>query len=129
MNNHNNSVKPDHLIKGEFGENAAAEYLHSIGWRILERNYRAKHCEIDIIAYDGNEIVFIEVRTRSKGWMMQGADSVGPQKLSKLIYAARVWIANKRFDGFWRIDLISITLENNKIDKIEHLRDITEPIQ
>ncbi|MDD3673769.1 MAG: YraN family protein, partial [Synergistaceae bacterium] len=82
---------PLHLQTGKYGEEKAAEYLTQIGYRIIAKNVSCRHGEIDIIANDGDEIVFVEVRTRSFGWVMPPEFTVGPEKIKKLKRAARIW--------------------------------------
>ena len=120
---------PPHLQRGTYGEDRATEYLTRLGYRIIARNVSCRHGEIDIIASDGDEIVFVEVRTRSKGWMMPPECTVGPEKLKKLKRAARIWTENRNYTGFWRIDLIAVTLNDDKLSSIEHIKEITEGIE
>ncbi|MEA4871600.1 MAG: YraN family protein [Synergistaceae bacterium] len=119
---------PLHLQTGKYGEEKAAEYLTHIGDRIIAKNVSCRHGEIDIIADDGNEIVFVEVRTRSFGWLMPPECTVGPEKIKKLKKAARIWTENIKYTGFWRIDLVAITLKEGSGPSIEHIKDITEGI-
>jgi len=119
---------PLHLQTGKYGEEKAAEYLTHIGYRIIAKNVSCRHGEIDIIADDGNEIVFVEVRTRSFGWLMPPECTVGPEKIKKLKKAARIWAENRKYSGFWRIDLVAITLKEGSGPSIEHIKDITEGI-
>lgn len=120
---------PLHLRRGIFGEEKAAEYLERIGYKIIARNVSCRFGEIDIIACDGDEMVFVEVRTRSRGWMMPPECTVGPEKLKKLKRAARIWTENRNYTGFWRIDLIAVTLDEDKLSSIEHIKEITEGIE
>lgn len=119
---------PPHLQTGKYGEEKAAEYLADLGYRIIAKNVKCSHCETDIIASDGDEIVFVEVRTRSFGWVMPPEYSVGPEKIKKLKKAARIWTENRRYSGFWRIDLIAITIKEGTAPSIEHIKNITEGI-
>lgn len=119
---------PRHLQTGKYGEEKAAEFLTHIGYRIIAKNVSCRHGEIDIIAYDGDEIVFVEVRTRSFGWVMPPECTVGPEKIRKIKIAARIWTENRKYRGFWRIDLIAITLKEGSGPSIEHIKDITEGI-
>lgn len=119
---------PLHLQTGKYGEEKAAEYLTHIGYRIIAKNVSCRHGEIDIIADDGNEIVFVEVRTRSFGWLMPPECTVGPEKIKKLKKAASIWTENRKYTGFWRIDLVAITLKEGSGPSIEHIKDITEGI-
>jgi putative endonuclease len=119
---------PLHLQTGKYGEEKAAEYLTQIGYRIIAKNVSCRHGEIDIIANDGDEIVFVEVRTRSFGWVMPPEFTVGPEKIKKLKRAARIWTESRKYIGFWRIDLIAITIKEGSGPSIEHIKDITEGI-
>ena len=119
---------PLHLQTGKYGEEKAAEYLTQIGYRIIAKNVSCRHGEIDIIANDGDEIVFVEVRTRSFGWVMPPEFTVGPEKIKKLKRSARIWTESRRYTGFWRIDLIAITIREGSGPSIEHIKDITEGI-
>ncbi|MBQ7561655.1 MAG: YraN family protein [Synergistaceae bacterium] len=116
---------------GRFAEDKAAEYILSIGWRIIARNIRNKYGELDIIALDKgkNELVIIEVRARTIGKIQSPADSIGYRKLRSLINSSRLYIEDSlNWLGFWRIDLIGITIqEKNHPDNwtLEHIRDIT----
>ena len=118
-----------HLAKGMLGENTAASYLENNGFILLGRNVRAGRLEIDIVAKDKDEIVFVEVRTRSRGWMMSASESVGPKKTANLIRAASKWTEERNYFGFWRIDLVAVTLEEGKEPAVEHIRNITEPVK
>lgn len=116
---------------GRFAEDKAAEYILSIGWRIIARNIRNKYGELDIIALDKgkNELVIIEVRARTIGKIQSPADSIGYRKLRSLINASSLYIEDSlNWLGFWRIDLVGITIqEKNHPDNwtLEHIRDIT----
>ena len=117
---------------GKFAEDVAAEYVLSLGWKILARNVKNKHGELDIIAADlkskPQEIVIIEVRCRTIGKIQSPFDSVGPKKLNSLIKSSREFIDEIEWEKFWRIDIIGITMKDKK-DKngweLEHIRDIT----
>lgn len=116
---------------GRFAEDKAAKYILSIGWRIIARNIRNKYGELDIIALDKgkNELVIIEVRARTIGKIQSPADSIGYRKLRSLINSSRLYIEDSlNWLGFWRIDLVGITIqEKNHPDNwtLEHIRDIT----
>jgi putative endonuclease len=125
---HVDSSSPAHLKLGAEGEQIATEYLSSKGFRIIGRNVRYRWGEIDIIAKDGDEIAFVEVRTRSVGLLMPADRSVGPDKLKKLVRASRTWVEEKNYNGFWRIDLVAITINNKQNPDIEYIKNITEGI-
>ncbi len=117
---------------GKFAEDIAAEYLISLGWKILARNCKLQHGELDIIALDTEakpeEIAVIEVRCRTFGKIQSPFDSIGPRKLNTLIKYSREFINKIEWEGFWRIDIIGITMkEKNDLQswELEHIRDIT----
>ena len=95
---------------GRYGEDHAAEHIEQAGLTILERNYRCPLGEMDIIAREGLQLVFIEVRTRSSGRCGWGEESITPQKRARLNRIASHYI---KFRGYttWpsmRFDLIAI---------------------
>lgn len=116
-----------HLALGELGEELAAEFLIEKGYQILQRNVFFRYGEIDIIARDGDEIVFVEVRTRTIGKLAPPETTVGPRKLRTLVRCAYAWVDSVRYLGFWRVDLVAITVTGEE-NKIEHIKTITEAI-
>lgn len=77
---------------GEKGERIAARRLRLLGYKILERNYRTKLGELDIIARDGRYLVFVEVRTRTGDRFGTAEDSVTWRKQRKLISLAQAYL-------------------------------------
>lgn len=120
---------PVHLQVGKEGEERAIVFLKQKGYRIIDRNVGYRWGEIDIIASDGGELVFVEVRTRSAGWIMPPDRTVGPDKIKKLKRCARIWTEDRMYSGFWRIDLIAISLSKEGTLSVEHIKDITEGIE
>lgn len=89
--------------KGAAGEQAAADFLAARGLRVLERNFRVRGGEIDLVCRDGGGVVFVEVRSRARGDFGGAAASIGANKQARLILAARHWLARRgeqpcRFD-------------------------------
>lgn len=123
-----NGTRPEHLITGELGEDTAVNYLKNIGYEILCRNAIVGRDEIDIIARDGDELVFAEVKTRTVGKLSPPEFAVGRQKLGKLLRSAHAWVDAICYRGFWRIDLVAITIIPGGEKKIEHIKTITEAI-
>ena len=117
---------------GKFAEDTAAEYLLSLGWKILARNVRNTYGELDIIALDTKthpeELVIVEVRCRTIGQMQSPLDSIGTRKLSTLLRASQAFVDDIDWQGFWRIDVIGIVItDKSNLDswELEHLRGIT----
>ncbi|WP_294445589.1 YraN family protein [uncultured Mailhella sp.] len=78
---------------GAEGEEAAAAMLKGLGWRILARNWRSGHLELDIVAEDGATLVFVEVKTRAKGGMQRPFEALTAVKKERLVRAAQAWMA------------------------------------
>jgi len=93
---------------GWLGEIRAAAYLRRKGMRILHRRYRTAHGEIDIIAREGNTVVFVEVKTRSRGTLGSGLMAVSPDKQRHIRFAARQYLSAQSADAF-RFDVIEIS--------------------
>ncbi|MBU0751400.1 MAG: YraN family protein [Gammaproteobacteria bacterium] len=90
--------------KGDATEAEAAQMLVARGLRIVERNFRVRGGEIDIVCRDGATTVFVEVRLRTRGDFGGAAASITPAKQARLILAARHWLARHgespcRFDA------------------------------
>ncbi|WP_219470949.1 YraN family protein [Nonomuraea rhizosphaerae] len=94
---------------GKHGEQLAATYLESEGMTIIERNWRCRHGEIDIIAEEGPALVVVEVKTRSGKSHGTALESVRPTKLARLHMLAAKWLATQpRTFPTVRIDVIAL---------------------
>lgn len=93
---------------GRAAEDAAAALLESKGYSILERNFFARAGEIDLVAKDGEEVVFVEVRARRAGGWEGAAESVGGKKRRRVITAAKVWLAARGWSGACRFDVVAL---------------------
>ncbi len=93
---------------GRKAEDLAASFLSAKGMTIVEKNFRAKVGEIDLVAKEGDEIVFVEVRARSSRDFGGAAASVGGAKRRKLIRAANLWLQARGWDGACRFDVVAL---------------------
>lgn len=109
------------------GEKIACEYLKRKGYKIIERNFRKKYQEIDVIAIFGSILVFVEVKTRRSNSFGSPFESIASWKLRHLVNLAQYYkLLHPELPDDLRIDAIGIMLNaNNKVDKIEHLENIT----
>ena len=98
----------------------------SKGYGILERNWKCGHKEIDIIAQDGADLVFIEVKTRTDEDILPAIDAVDAHKRQRLIIAAESYIRTCRLNLSPRFDIITIVGEISD-QKIEHIIDAFIP--
>lgn len=114
-----------HLI-GKYGEEIAVEYLENNKYKIIETNFSCKQGEIDIIAKDKKEIVFIEVKTRTNIMYGRPADAVTYYKKKHILQSIQYYLYIKKLENeFVRIDIIEIYIKNNKY-KINHIKGAFE---
>lgn len=119
--------KSSHIRTGRQGENLAADFLVSHGYTILERNYRNRIGELDIVARDGDTIVFVEVKTRKTHRYGTGFDAVDLRKQKRLAAIALHYLqSHKLLDAPSRFDVVAITLHAGRERQIELLRDAIE---
>ena len=97
-----------HNEVGQWGEQTAALHLMHQDYQILERNWRFRHLEIDIIAEYLGEIVFVEVKTRSGGDFREARAAVDFYKRKHIMDAAQIYLHQNRLDNIWRYDVITI---------------------
>ena len=110
---------------GDLGENYAQNHLIELGYKILEKNYRCKTGEIDIIGIDGDFISFIEVKTRSGHFWGSPGESVNYVKQCKIYKTAQMYILKKKLHSFnFRFDVIEVILKQGSHDfSIKLLKD------
>ena len=93
---------------GDYGEYCAVKYLCKQGYKIVERNYRTRFSEIDIIAYDGDCMCFIEVKTRSRDDYGLACEAVNTKKQQKIIMGASHYISTNNIDAPFRFDVVEV---------------------
>lgn len=99
----------DRIALGKSGEEAAVRALKQTGYRILERNYRCRHGEIDIVAMDGDTIAFIEVKTRGSDRFGPPEGSVDAKKQRHITRASMSYLAEKGLEErLARFDVVSV---------------------
>lgn len=102
-----------HNDLGRRGEDAAVEYLRERGYSILTRNWRNVHKELDIVAQEGNELVIIEVKTRSSIDFGRPEEAVDTKKIRRLVKAANAYIQQYKVDHSVRFDILSLVVEGD----------------
>ncbi|MCD8553988.1 YraN family protein [Seleniivibrio sp.] len=102
---------------GQSGEKKAEKYLLANGYEVLDKNYRCKFGEIDIIAAKEGVLIFVEVKTRSSGGYGMGFESVTKKKQEKLLLTAQTYMVGKKPMPA-RFDVISI--DNGEITHIKN---------
>ena len=112
---------------GARAEEIAAQRLVRCGFDILCRNFRKREGEIDIIARDGDTLVFVEVRSHSTASFGSPAESVIPSKLKKLATVATMYIQETQsVETPCRFDLVEVYFRRGKLEKVNHIRNILE---
>ncbi len=110
---------------GKRGEDLAAQFLTDAGYTVIDRNWRCARGEIDLVARDGNDTVFVEVKTRSSTAFGHPFEAITAQKLARLKRLANAWCgAHPYRRGVIRIDAVSVIAGAGSAPIIEHLRRV-----
>lgn len=106
------------------GEDAAAAYLERVGMRIVARNWRCAAGEIDIVAHDGEELVFVEVKTRRSQRAGTAEEAVSPNKQRRVTRLARAYIASEchTLEVRIRFDVVAIRVIADDRALLRHYR-------
>ncbi len=111
-----------HII-GKIGEDIACKYILQKNYKIIKRNFYCRQGEIDIIAKDKNEVVFIEVKTRTNNKYGEPVDSITYYKKNKIIKSIQYYIYKEKIEHIdIRIDVIEIYSKKGKY-KINHIKN------
>ncbi|MFJ8395441.1 YraN family protein [Streptomyces sp. NPDC094144] len=111
---------------GRYGEDLAARLLTEAGMAVLERNWRCRTGEIDIVALDGDALVICEVKTRRAGGFEHPMAAVTPVKADRLHRLAELWLDRHGGPppGGVRIDLVGVVLPRRGAPRAEHARGV-----
>jgi putative endonuclease len=108
--------------KGKQGEEIAAQYLMNNGYRIVEKNYKNNFGEIDVVAFEGDTVVFVEVKARNTSCFGHPSEAVDLRKQQRLCKIAAAYLVGKRLTKHpIRFDVVSVCGE-----KIEVIKDAFE---
>lgn len=118
-------MSDERIQLGRRGEQIAASYLQSMDWKILGRNVDFRVAELDIVADDGRDIVFVEVRTLWRHDRVRAVDTVRWSKHRKLTLAARLYLGRSCLHGrFARFDVIGVDGRRGMV--VDHIRGAFE---
>ncbi|MBT9771785.1 MAG: YraN family protein [Coprococcus sp.] len=103
----------NHVEKGHYYEQKAADYLISCGYQILEANYRCRYAEIDLIAMDGDYLVFVEVKYRRSDRVQAPSEAVNRKKQQHISLAARQYMVSRGMseEQLCRFDVVAFLKE------------------
>ena len=111
---------------GKLGEDIAVNYLKQNRYTILDRNFECRQGEIDIIALDKEEIVFIEVKTRTSNKYGAPSEAVNKIKQKHMLQTIKYYLYIRNLsDEFIRIDVIEVYIKNN-VYKVNHIKQAFE---
>ncbi len=111
-----------HNDTGKKGEELAAKYLEDKGYEIIERNYRWKRYEIDIIVKKEPFLVFVEVKTKTNTSYGLPEDDVTPRKASQVTAAAEEYLYESGWKKEIRFDIVAVVIKGQSVE-IEHIED------
>lgn len=113
---------------GDWGEGVAGRFLQEKGYRVLDTKYRCSWGEVDIVARDGDELVFVEVRTRRDTQYGAPEESLTAAKSRRLTATAQDYLQrHAESNAGWRIDLVAIRLgKGRQVRGIAHIQHAVE---
>jgi putative endonuclease len=108
-----------------WGETEAARYLRRLGWEIRETNWHCRYGEIDIIARQGEALVFVEVKARRSRSFGLPEDALTPSKRQRILRSARTYLDEHGLQASeWRVDVVAIEGRPGRPpDRLDHYRD------
>ena len=112
----------DKMQKGREAEDMAANFLQDQGYEIVQRNYRYKHSEIDLIVRKDNWLVFVEVKMRSSDAFGYPEEFVDYRKAKNIVYGAEQYTFQHEYNGNVRYDVVAISIRNGVPD-LKHFED------
>jgi putative endonuclease len=111
---------------GDYGENVAADWLRARGYRVLARNFKGRRVgEVDIVAREGRQLLFIEVKTRKKDAKIRGLSAVNRKKRSLIQRGANEWLRRLGSRGLpWRFDVIEVEVAEGQKPKVTRIENV-----
>ncbi|MGN1270986.1 MAG: YraN family protein [Clostridia bacterium] len=107
---------------GKIGENVVADYITKLGYKVLERNFECKQGEIDIIAKNNDELVFIEVKTRTDMSYGEASEAITEIKKRHLLNSIKYYIYKRNLENeFIRIDVAEVYIKDGHV-KINYIK-------
>jgi len=118
-------MEANNLKVGKRGEKEAEVYIKEKGYSVLEKNYKNKYGEIDLVAQKDGELIFIEVRSKTENDFGMPEETVKEKKRKKLRQNATAYTTFKNYEGPYRIDLICLVFSKDEsILRITHHKNI-----
>ena len=118
-------MKRDNVGKGRVGEEAAEKYLIKKGYRVVERNFRTRFGEVDLIVTKDGRVVFVEVKAKTSDRFGEPWEMVDKRKLERVKMMGKYYLAKKGLgETACRIDVVGVWLGwQGEVEKVEHWED------
>jgi len=113
-----------HNELGRWGESMAAAYLRDQHYAIIGRDWHSGHRDIDIVAVDGNQLVFVEVKTRRNHNSGHPLDAIDAEKMSNLRQAIHHYVKSHNESRSYRLDFITVIGTEFELPEIKHYKDV-----
>lgn len=111
---------------GVFGEDLAVKFLQKNGYKILQRNFRSRFGEIDIVAQDKDTLVFVEAKTRWSQSFGPPEEAITPWKIKRMIKAGQYFkLLYPKTPDSLRLDAVVIEIDQGKLERIELIKNLT----
>jgi putative endonuclease len=108
---------------GDAGETAVAEYIKNLGYIISKRNYRTKYGEIDIIAEDNDQILFVEIKTHSNNSFASPKEYVDKHKQRRILITAGIYLKYNGYGLEPRFDVAEVFVDNDGKMQINYIKN------
>ena len=118
---YNLQIMAQHNELGKWGEDIAQDFLRQNGYRILYRDWKYGHRDLDLVAIDNDVLVIVEVKTRRNERFQDAEEAVSPQKIRSISIAANTLVKEMCFDGDIRFDIITIVGAPETSYEIRHI--------
>lgn len=112
---------------GKSGESEARIYLEKKGYRILHTNWRYQHYELDIVALHKEELIIIEVKTRSQDYLLEPEEAVNKKKILRIVAATDAYVRSFNYDLPVRFDILTLLKDTQGYHIREHIEDAFYP--
>ena len=118
-------AKDDRARLGRHGEELAARHLAAKGYDIVARNWRCEAGELDLVTRDGDNLAFVEVRTRRGQAYGTPEESITATKLARMAAVAESYVYEHGWEGDWRLDVVAIQVRSGQVPAIEWYKSVS----
>ena len=118
-----------HNAIGKLGEEKAKEYLEKQGYKIIDKNWKTKRAEIDLVAQKKNVLAIVEVRSTVGEQYGTPEETLDPQKQWKLRHNAKAYVAYRKYNGLYRIDAVCVVFRGDGSEipfRLTHYENIVQ---